>query len=108
MRLLTADEFQATTGEPHLAVGDDESPPFDFWSYFGRIPVEDFRGHDFSRGQVTNAWRTRGGAFEHVLIRCETANVFLVLVLDLAARNVHGHHLLDLNRLYSLADGSET
>jgi hypothetical protein len=33
-------------------------------------------------------------------VRCETFNVFLVLVLDLLGRSVVGHHLLDLNRLY--------
>jgi hypothetical protein len=40
--------------------------------------------------------------FEHVLIRCDTPNVFLVLVLDLRAETVMGHHLLNLNKLYGL------
>ncbi|MEU8077914.1 hypothetical protein AB0B31_20950 [Catellatospora citrea] len=102
MNPLTAEEFKATTGEPHVVVGHDEPPPFDFWSYFGGIPVGDFGGHDFTAGRVTNAWTTRGGAFQHVLVGCDTANVFLVLVLDLDAGNVHGHHLLDLNQVYGL------
>ncbi|MFI7558275.1 hypothetical protein [Micromonospora echinaurantiaca] len=43
------------------------------------------------------------GTHQHVLVDCETPNVFLVLVLDLHASSVLGHHLLDLNRLYGLA-----
>jgi hypothetical protein len=41
--------------------------------------------------------------YQHVLIQCEAANVFLVLVLDLHERAVAGHHLLDLNEVYGLA-----
>lgn len=36
--------------------------------------------------------------------RCDSANVFLMLVLDLAAATVHGHHLLDLNQVYGLKE----
>ncbi|MCY1142960.1 hypothetical protein OWR29_33620 [Actinoplanes sp. Pm04-4] len=39
---------------------------------------------------------------QHVLVRCETANVFLVLVLDLRHSRVQGHHLLDLRKIYGL------
>jgi hypothetical protein len=107
VRLLTADEYRATMGSQPRAVGQDDAPPFDFWPYFADIPVEDFGGHDFSAGEVTNAWITQVGSFEHVLIRCDTPNVFLVLVLDLRATTVMGHHLLDLNELYGLDDGPE-
>jgi hypothetical protein len=41
--------------------------------------------------------------YQHVLVSCETSNVFLVLVLDLPRRQVHGHYLLDLRKLYGLA-----
>jgi hypothetical protein len=37
---------------------------------------------------------------QHVLVQCEIANVFLVLILDLRQRQVYGHHLLDLRKLY--------
>jgi hypothetical protein len=83
-------------------VGPDEAPPFDFWPYFELIPNEDFDGHDFSDGEVTNAWTMPTSYYQHVLIHCETPNVFLVLVLDLRRRQVHGHHVLDLNEFYGL------
>jgi hypothetical protein len=102
VRLLTADEYRATMGFRPVEVGHDETPPFDFWPYFDDIPVEHLGGYDFSAGQVTSAWITRRRSFEHVLIRCDTPNVFLVLVLDLRAETVMGHHLLNLNKLYGL------
>jgi hypothetical protein len=102
MRRLTDDEFKATTVPHPQRVRADEPPPFDFWDYFEAIPEADFGGHDFSGGQVTYAWDMPGTVFQHVLVDSETPNVFLVLVLDTAARRVAGHHLLDLNRIYGL------
>jgi hypothetical protein len=103
MPKLTEDEYKATMALHPIAVDPGEEPPFDFWPYFSAIPPEDFGGHDFSSGAVPYAWRMPDSVYEHVLVRSETANVFLVLVLNVTGRSVVGHHLLDLNRLYGLA-----
>jgi hypothetical protein len=100
---LTEAEFKATMDADPIAVAPDESPPFDFWPYFEWIPEADFGGHDFSAGEVTNAWTMPVSRFQHVLVRCEAPNVYLVLVLDLQLRVVHGHRVLDLNELYGLS-----
>jgi hypothetical protein len=102
MPRLTEPEFLATTDPHPVRVGLDDSPPFDFWDYFGSIPNEDFDGHDFSGGTVTYAWTMPATGHQHVLVKCEDANVFLVLILDLRRRQVHGHHLLDLRKLYGM------
>ncbi|MFD0855995.1 hypothetical protein ACFQ07_27395 [Actinomadura adrarensis] len=100
MPRLTEAEYLATMGPVPERVGLDESPPFDFWPYFDSIPRGDFGEFDFSAGEVGYAWNMPSGCHQHVLIRCETPDVFLVLVLDLPRQRVHGHHLLDLGRLY--------
>ncbi|WP_346122206.1 hypothetical protein [Micromonospora coerulea] len=100
--LLTEDEYKARWDPTPQEWARTRNPPFDFWPYFDSIPEDDFNGHDFSEGRVTYAWQS-DGAHQHVLVDCETPNVFLVLVLDLHASSVLGHHLLDLNRLYGLA-----
>jgi hypothetical protein len=102
VRRLTEDEYKATTVPEKERVGLDEEPPFDFWEYFIAIPPEDFGGHDFSQGVVSYAWNMRRTPYQHVLVKCETPNVFLTLVLDLTGRSVAGHHLLDLNQIYGL------
>ena len=100
--LLTEDEYGATWGPEPAGVGLDDAPPFDFWPYFDSIAKEDFAGHDFSEGRVPHAWQMPGDRYQHVLIACQTPNVFLVIVLDLHTLSVLGHHLLDLNRRYGL------
>jgi hypothetical protein len=100
MSRLTEAEYLATIGRTPDRVGPEESPPFDFWPYFDSIPDEDFGGFDFSAGEVAYAWNMPSGHHQHVLIRCETPDVFLVLVLDLSGQKVHGHRLLDMGRLY--------
>ena len=57
-------------------VGLNEEPPFDFWEYFELIPLEDFGEHDFSKGRVSYAWNMRGTVYQHVLVECETTNVY--------------------------------
>jgi hypothetical protein len=101
--LLTAEQFKATMEPRPVRVDPEEAPPFDFWPYFDAIPPADFAGFDFSEGLVTNAWTMPTLGLQHVLVRCDVANVFLVLVLDLDARQVRGHHILDLNDLYGVA-----
>jgi hypothetical protein len=99
---LSEGEFKATMDADPIAVGEDEAPPFDFWPYFETIPEADFYGHDFSAGEVTDAWTMPVSRYQHVLVRCETPNVYLALVLDLQLRLVHGHRVLDLNERYDL------
>jgi hypothetical protein len=87
-----------------VPVSPDGEPPFDFWPYFLSIPPADFAGFDFSERIVTHAWTMPQLAVQHVLVRCEDPNVFLALVLDLDARRVRGHRLLDLSKHYGLAE----
>lgn len=103
MLKLSEDEYKATYAPHPVQLGPDEEPPFDFWPYFEAIPSADFGGHDFSAGVVPYVWRMPETVYEHVLVQCETPNVFLVLVLDMGSHSVVGHHLLDLNQIYGPA-----
>jgi hypothetical protein len=105
MKLLSQLQYQETLDGPMTRVGGDDAPPFDFWPYFEAIPPSDFEGHDCTEGAVSWAWNNASGTFQHVLVSSEDKNVFMVLVLDLRARGVWGHRLLDLNREYGLSLG---
>ncbi|MEU8800061.1 hypothetical protein [Spirillospora sp. NPDC048819] len=100
MPRLTEADFKATMGDHPEKVDLETPPPVEFWAYFDAIPLEDFGGFDFTAGEVSHAWNMPGGRHQHVLVRCPDPDVFLVLVLDLIERQVYGHHLLDLPRLY--------
>jgi hypothetical protein len=102
MKLLSEPEFLAIASGPMRRLGLEATPPFDFWDYFRSVPVSDFEEHDCSAGAVAYVWEDSSGRYQFVNVNCEDKNVFMVLVLDLAARTVLGHRLLDLNREYGL------
>ena len=104
VRLLSETEFQSTFTAPMIRLQQDEEPPFDFWSYFDRIPAADFCGHDCSSGRVTYVYRHPSSRFEHVLVDSDSRDVFMVLVLDRESNVVLGHRLLNLPALYGLTD----
>jgi len=102
LRHLSEAEFLQTFGEPMRKLEPGAEPPFDFWEYFEAIPKVDFYGRNCEDGVVDTVYRDPSGRFEHVLVNSEDRNVFMVLVLDRHESRVHGHRLLDLNKLYGL------
>lgn len=103
MKVTYLDEpaFQATFVEPIQSVENDVDPVLDFWPYFAAIPPEDFNGHDCSAGLVDSVYRM-SDRFEHVMVRSNTKNVFMTIVIDLRDESVAGHRLMDFNELYGL------
>ena len=106
MRQLSKVEFKATVGDEMVQLGEDAVPPFDFWSYFDALPKDHFGGHDFSEGRVDYVCEDAQRRYQLIHVRCEAKNVFLVLVLDLSSKTVHGHYLLNLNEEYGIEHGS--
>ena len=102
--LLNRDQYLATMGDHPRRVEGGAAPPVDFWEYVDQIPTADLGGHDFSQGDVSHAWNTIEGKWQHVLIGCAEPSVFLVIVLDLARPGVSGHYLLDLNAEYGIEE----
>lgn len=100
MPLLTREQYLATMGDRPSRVEADAPPPVDFWRYVEQIPAADLDGHDFSAGEVSQAWNTVEGTWQHVLIGCSEPNVFLAIVLALTPPGVSGHYVLDLNEHY--------
>lgn len=94
IRKLTTEEFSATRVEKPVKIEAGEAP-FDFWAYVENIPAEDFAGNDCTAGVVGHVYRM-GDQYEHVLIQSQYAEIAMVLVLDLAAKSVYGHYLLDI------------
>ena len=98
---LSEDQYQATFSPPMRQLPPDAEPPFDFFSYFDAIPADDFARYE-CRGDVTYVWQDASATFQHVLFNSQDRNVFMAVILDLRAKAVVGHRLLDLNQLYGL------
>lgn len=104
MPRLSKEEYLATFGRPMQNAKPGDEPPFDFWDYFDQIPPSDFEEYDCSEGEVDIVYREPTGRFEHVLVKSDVQNVFMVLVLHRQEHNVVGHYLLNLNQEYGLSD----
>src|SRR5262245_33530156 len=105
MAQLTDEQFRVTMAGSMRQVRVDSALSVDFWFYFDTISEWDFVGHRCD-GTVTYVYRSDRGRYEHVLVDTEDENVFMAIVVDLTARNVVGHRLLNLNALYGLTDAS--
>lgn len=83
-------------------VEPDDAPQVLLRDYLDAIPSPDFQGHDFSERRIETVERAPGHPWVHVVIGGATANVFLVVVVNVAGPHIHGHHVLDLVDHYGL------
>jgi hypothetical protein len=102
MTSLTPEQFRATFKQPMHRVPVPAVFPIDFLTYFDAIPSADFDCH-ICPGHVRYVWEDASGRYQHVLFNSEEVSVFMVVVLDMKARWILGHHLLDLRTVYSVA-----
>ena len=98
---LRADEFQQAFQVPMRNVTETAEPLLDIWPYVEAIPVPDLAG--LVVADVAYVYRSAGALFEHILITTTRKNVFLVVIITLAAPSIYGHYLLDLGELYDLS-----
>ncbi len=101
-RLLTEDEYRATFAEPMENVTGKATNVLDIWPYVDSIALADLEGHAIYDRFVECVYRTPDARFDHVLVMTKTENIYLAVVVDLERNAIHGHHLLDLNRLYGI------
>ena len=103
MALLIAAEYKATMSVGmKLLQPEDVSHPVALGDYVRSIPEKDLDGHDFTSKEIVAVCRDPSDRWVHVLLKSASREVYLVIVVDQTRRSVHGHHLLDLHRLYGL------
>ncbi|QNF34763.1 hypothetical protein HUW51_19270 [Adhaeribacter swui] len=51
---------------------------------------------------VEKVYRSCENTYDHVLLPTENQNTFIVIVIDLLAKNIRGHYILNLDREYEL------
>ena len=98
--------FTRTLCDPVRDVTATAEAAIDIWPYVAAVPLPDLGGHDITRARahhlVEKVFRSGDHRFDHVLVPTATSDVFLAVVVDRPSRRVHGHHLLNLRRLYGL------
>ena len=94
-KLLTEAAFRATFTAPMHQVPAEEGA-VDVGPYVAAVPAELRDGLDLVDGQVRQVWRDAYERYDHVLLALGRCNTYLVVVVDLKQRCIHGHHVLDL------------
>ena len=101
MARLSESQYNATLGALMRRLPSEAAPPFDFGPYVDEIPASDFAGYE-CQGDVTYVWEDDSATSQHVLLDSQDENVFMAVILDVRAKVVAGHRLLDLNDVYGL------
>ena len=102
LRRLTETAFQATFTVPMKEVTGDEGEVVDIWDYVESVPPGDLGDAGPPGEAVSHVWRDAHDRYDHVLFPLRPAHTYLVIVVDLKQRCVHGHHVLDLGALYGV------
>ncbi len=103
MQTIELDEaaFERTFASPMRDVTAEAKPLLDVWPYVEAIPFEE-RSATGALGDVEYVYRTNDQRYHHVLIATSFENVYLVVIITLAAATIYGHHVLDLGEKYGL------
>ncbi len=100
---LTEAEFKNTFTDNMLNITDNASPTIDIWSYVEELVIEKIvMKYVYERKLVELVYRNSENTFDHVLLPTNSANVFIVIIVDLEQKNIKGHFKLDLNKEYGL------
>lgn len=100
---LSRAAFDATFTPPMRDItATAEEAAVDIWPYVDRVLATEYADADTDAWDVDYVYANPTKPYQHVLIHTSMAQVYLVVVVNVARRAVHGHHLLNLNRLYNL------
>jgi len=103
---LTEAEFKNTFTDSMLDVTVNAFPTVDIWSYVQELVAEKIvTEYVYDRKLVELVYRNNENAFDHVLLPTNSANVFIVIIVDLEQKNINGYFKLDLNKEHGLDRG---
>ena len=76
----------------------------DIWSYVQKLNKEKVvLDYVYENKLVETVYRNNENSFHHVLLPTDSKNVFIVIIINVTAKDIKGHFCLDLNREYGQA-----
>ncbi len=104
IRELSEEEFHATFVEPMRRLGEGEAPPAAVGlSGYASAAIDALAlPTTLDEIEIHHVYVANGDRHTHVLFAFGEPDIYLALVIDNRARQVLGHRLLDLRKLYGL------
>jgi hypothetical protein len=98
---LSSEEFQKTFGKQMIDVTETSEPVINIWPYIEQLKNEKIvLPYVFENELVEKVARNADDNLEHVLLPTDRENIFIVIVVDLTAKTILGHHRLNLEKEY--------
>jgi hypothetical protein len=97
---LTPEELLATLVQPMRRLAEVPRDEIEVWPYVEALT--DLHHADITGNDVAHVFRSADDRYDHVLIPAARAGLYLVVVVELAANRILGHHVLYRQELYGL------
>ena len=102
LRPLSEDRFLETFSPPMQDITTSAEEIMDLWAYTEAVPSSEFSGRDTRDWNVACIYRDSANTWQHVLIGTDVPDAFVVIVIDVARKELVGHHFLNLRQKYGL------
>lgn len=94
-------EYSNTMTGGMTDVTETAEPVVDVWPYVEMLSNEGIVSkYLLDNSLVEKVYRSKDSRYDHVLLPTANENYFIVLIIDIKAKAVIGHHQLELNKLY--------
>lgn len=104
-RELTEKEYLDTMAGGMKNITDTAEMLADIWAYVESFSVRMLLSeYGFEHRLIEAVYENGTKTFQHVMLFGDRENVYVVIVVDVANREVFGHYYLDLNNKYGLED----
>jgi len=102
-RGLTKDQFKNTFDKQMVDVTETAAPVVDIWPYVEQLTRDKVvLNYVLDKQLVETVYRNSANTFDHILLPTDNKNIFIVIVIDLKAKQIMGHIKLDLEQEYGL------
>jgi hypothetical protein len=102
-RQLNKEEYRQYWSDPMIDITASADPAADIWPYVEKIDLDALGVPHLN--DVHYVYQDGSCRYHHVLVGTGRFNELLVVIVDLQARSVTGHYLLDLNKEFDVKGG---
>ena len=97
---LSAEAFKATFSPPMADISNSATELVDLWGYADQVIGNAYHNCTAWEWRVAHIYESADARYQHILIPVPKDDTYLTVVVDVDARQILGHHILDLGALY--------
>jgi hypothetical protein len=107
-RELSREDFEATFLLPMVDISNSAAELVDLWRYADQVIANAYHNCTAWDWRVAHIYESGDARYQHVGIPVPKDDTYLTVVVDVDAREILGHSILDLGALYSGSKNGET